>query len=540
MKSQPFLLVLSLLVAFHLAAQPGNVGNISVENGWVVSGVVRTKAGPLKDLYMSIAGPEVQQRPIRTDSAGRYRFTGSIPGTYTISMQKPEDASAAKPRTITVAAGDRVEAFDFVVPEGAVIAGKVMDRSGRPVAGMVVVAYLRWQSQGRLRLSEKGGAVADDKGEYRIAHLPDGIYVIAAVPLMRKPLRPVERKSKTLGPLPPAYPSVTFAPSGRNVADAAPIFARSGAEFTNADIVMEKVPVYCVSFRPTAPSAEGAQFAVTLVEWVGTRGPSMVGGGSVQSGDRDTQICGMPEGEYQLGLVAYSKQPMKGLGYSNQTVIVPRRDLELGPIEAAGLLSLKGKLRVREADRDAPLPEGIRVSLELLNRGLLPSDVLEGFVREDGGFELLQVYADTYGLRLDSLPKGYYIVKALQAGQDVLSAGMKPGDQPVEIELALDGPVLTGRVLSAGDDPRPLPDVPVLLLSGKNDVIQAGSTDQSGVYTFTSGVPPGTYRLTALPELAEPSYWTPGMSQQYGNRLVGIRLQANENKILDLIAPQSQ
>lgn len=537
MKPYLLLLVAFLLVVPGLGAQPQN---ISAEKDWEVSGVVRTKAGPLKDLYMSMVGPETQKRPVRTDSAGKYRFTGTLPGTYTISMQKPQDASAASPRTITVAPGDRVEGFDFVVPEGAVIAGKVMDRSGRPVAGMVVVAYLRWQSHGRLRLSEKGGAVADDKGEYRIAHLPDGIYVIAAVPLMRKPLRPVERKSKTLGPLPPAYPSVTFAPSGRNLADAAPISARNGSEFTNADIVMEKAPVYCVSFRPTAPSAEGAEFAVTLVEWVGTRGPSMVGGGSVQSGGRDTQICGMPEGEYQLGLVAYSKQPMKGLGYSNQTVIVPRRDLELGPIEAAGLLSLKGKLRVRGGNKDAPLPAGIRVSLELLNRGLLPSDVLEGAVREDGGFELLQVYADTYGLRLDNLPKGYYIAKALQAGQDGLSVGVKPGDQPVEIELGSDGPVLSGRVLSAGDDPRPLSDVPVLLLSEKNGVMQAASTDQTGVYTFACGVPPGSYRLTALPELAEPSYWTPEMSRQYGNRLVGVRLEAKENKILDLIAPRPQ
>lgn len=405
-----------LLVASSLTAQPRGAEATRDAPEWTVSGVVRTRSGPIKGLYMSIAGPEVPSRPVQTDSAGRYRFIGTVPGTYTISMQKPEDASAARPRTITVKSGDRIEGVDFVTPEGAAIAGKVTDRAGRPVSGMVIVAYLRWQAQGRIRLSEKGGAVTDDNGEYRIGNLSDGTYLIGAVPFLRNPLRPIARKSKAETPLAPAYPPVTFAPRGRNIADASPMQARGGSEFTSTDIVMEKEPAYCVFFQPAAPMAPSGvspQLAETLVEWVGARGPSLAGGGALPTGDRDIQVCGLPEGEYQLGLVAYTRQPMKGVGYGTQTVNIPARDLDLGPVEAVGPTSLKGKIRLRGGSTEAPIPEGIRISLELLNRGLLPSDVLDGLVNPDGTFELSNVYVDRYGLKLSNLPKGFYVAKAM-------------------------------------------------------------------------------------------------------------------------------
>lgn len=539
MKRHLLCLAAFLFLAASLAAQPKGAETKPGAPAWEVSGVVRASSGPIKGLYMSITGPEIPNRPVQTDSTGRYRFIGTAPGTYTISMQKPEDASAARPRTITVKLGERIEGVDFVTPEGAVIAGKVTDRAGRPVSGVVIVAYLRWQVHGRIRLSEKGGAISDDNGEYRIGHLSEGTYVIGAVPFLRNPLRPMARKSKAGAPLAPAYPPVTFAPRGRNIADASPVLVRSGSEFTGADIVMEKEPVYCVFFQPAAPATPSGirtQLAVTLEEWVGARGPSLAGGGSLPSDDGEIQICGLPEGEYRLGLVAYTRQPMKGIGYHAQTVIVPRRDLDLGPVEAVGPSSLKGKIRLRGGSADASIPEGIRISLELQNRGLLPSDVLDGLVNTDGTFELSNVYADRYGLKLANLPKGFYVAKAMQAGQDILTAGLQPGGQPVDIELASDGPSVSGRVLSTDSTPQPLADVPVLLLSDKNEVVQAGSSDQSGVYRFSSGIAPGSYRLSAVPELAEPSHWTSEMAHQNDARAARVRLEAKESKAVDLTA----
>lgn len=537
MKPWPLLLLVIGLTAAQLYGQ----AEVRSEKNWEVSGVVRAKSGALRDLYMSIIGPEIPNRPVRTDASGKYRVTGVLPGTYTISMQQPDDESAARPRTITLAPGDRIENFDFVVREGASVSGKVTDRSGRPVSGIVVVAYLRWQMRGQPRVSMKGGGITDDRGGYRIGNLPDGTYLVAAAPTLRKPLRPDERQAKPAGPLASVYPSATFAPGSRNLASAVPITARSGTEYTSADIVLEREPAYCVFFRPNgiALSAGGdVQIAVTLTEWLGTQGPSIVTG-TAQLG-RETQICGVPEGEYQLSLVAYSKRPMKGLGYGRQTVVVTNRHVELGAIEPSGMLPLTGNVTVRGAGKDSPIPQGLRISLQLLNRGLLPSDVLEGEVREDGTFALAGVYADTYGLRVDNLPKGYYVAEARQAGKDVLSPGVSPGDAPVRIVLAPDGPVISGRVLSPEGDPVVPPDVPVLLLSKSGEAIHSANADQSGFYRFPSGIAPGDYRIAAFSELPEASHWSPEMARQYESRLMEIRLNPHEVKTLDLICPKDK
>ena len=441
-------------------------------------------------------------------------------------MQKPEDASAARPRTITVKPGDRIEGVDFMTPEGAAIAGKVTDRAGRPVSGMVIVAYLRWRAQGRIRLSEKGGAVTDDKGSTGLGISPTGhtdwcgaIPAEPAAPGRAEIKAGLHRLRRTRSRLRPGEGK------SRMRSRASKRFRVHDCRYCDGERagILHLFP----AGGPMAPSGISTQLAVTLVEWVGARGPSLAGGGSLPSDDRDIQICGVPEGEYQLGLAAFTRQPMKGVGYGTQTVTVPPRNLDLGPVEASGLASLKGKIRLRGGGTEAPIPEGIRISLELLNRGLLPSDVLEGLVNPDGTFELSNVYADRYGLKLENLPKGFYVSKAMQAGQDILTAGLRPGDQPLDIELASDGPSISGRVLSTNNTPQPLADVPVLLLSDKNEVVQSGSSDQSGVYRFASGIAPGELPAQRCAGTGGTTYWTPEMSRQNGAQS-RVRLEAKD------------
>jgi len=526
-----------LLVVFGCAVLAGAQEKPAAagDKEWEVSGVVRTSAGPVKDIWMSMTGPEQLRRPVRTDSQGRYSFKGSLPGTYTIRMQKPEDASEAKTRTITLSAGDQVKNFDLVIPKGAVIAGKVTDRSGRPVTGMVVLAYVRWYAQGRLRLSEKGGALSDDKGEYRIAHLPDGAYLIAAVPVIRKPLRAAQRQTEPSRPLAPAYPPVTFAPSGRSLAAAAVIEVRDGAEQQGVDISMEKEPVYCIYFRPMAAiptSDEDFRLGTSLTEWLGTRGP-LASGGSVRPGE-DAQICGVPEGEYRLNLFGYIRQKMKGLGSGIATAVVDKRHVDIGAVEVLGFQRLTGRVTVRGARPDEPVPAGIRIVLDLWNRTLLPSDSLQGKVERDGAFNIVQVYQDTYGLKVENLPRGHYILKAQQDGQDIHTNGMRSGGGPVQIELASDGPVLSGKVLTEGDEPKPIPEATVFLVPSRGEDIRIAQSDQSGAYSFDTAVEPGEYKVVAVRDLMESERRDGRVAARYLTLAASVKLDAGERAFKDL------
>lgn len=508
---------------------------LAAEPGWEVSGVVKTESGPLKDWWISIRGPEEQARPTKTDSQGRYTFKGSLPGTYTIRVEKPEDASEPRSRTLTLAPGDRLTGVDLVIPKGASISGKVLDRSGRPISGIVVFAYVRSHELGHMRLFEKGGALTDDRGEYRIAHLPDAAYLVAALPVIRKPLRTAKRGPEPAAPLPPAYPPITFAPSGRSQSAAAVVEVQGGEERRGVDITLEKEPVYCIYFKPGSalPQADAGMLSEAFLdEWLETRGPR-VGGGSIPLG-QDTQICGVPEGDYRLGLLGYTKSPSKGLGYIQAPVLVSQRHTEVGPVDLLGFESLTGTVVVRGAKPGDPLPEGIRLILPFRNRSLLPSDTFAGKVASDGTIHLAKVYQDTYGLTFENLPKGHYLVKSTQNGRDTTLEGVRPGAGPLQIELASDGPILTGKVLTAGNEPSPVSEVTVFLTTKDGTAIRIAQSDQSGTYTFDSAVAPGDYRIVAVPDLPDSQRRDPTIAQRFLANAVDLQLDAGERKALDL------
>jgi hypothetical protein len=518
-----------LLAALLQAAAPAD---------WEVSGVVRDASGPVKGIYVSMLGEGTYVRGHRTDSQGRYVLRGSRPGTYSLRIEKPEDGSEPRSRTLTLLGGEKLNNMDIVIPRGAVIAGQVSDRNGRPVSGMVVLAYSRSLETGRLRLFEKGGALTDDRGRYRISHLPAGVYLVGAVPFIRRPLRPGARAPEPAGPLPPAYPPVTFSPSGRSHEAAATIEVRGGEERPGVDIAMQREDAYCVFFRPAlaAPAAEGGVRVYAYVtEWLGTIGPT-VAVDEVADG-RDLKVCGLPEGEYRLGISAITKQsrPTKGLGLGLAAVTLGRRHADLGAVQVTGFQSLTGRVAVRGAKPEEPVPEGMQIALTLWNRSFAASENLRGTIRTDGSFDF-GVYGDTYGFRIENLPRQHYVVRMDQGGRDVRVHGVHPAAGPVYVEIATGGPALAGRVLSAGNPPQPVSEATVFLLSARRDEVYIAQSDQSGTYAFASGLDPGEYKVAAFLDLHEAQRWDPHAGRKFLSHAATIKLGPNENKPLDLTA----
>ena len=82
--------------------------------------------------------------------------------------------------------GETVSSIDFALPKGAVIAVRLTDEFGEPVAGQQVqVQRFQWGEDGQRRLTGAGSGGAafsgtDDRGEIRIFGLMPGEYVIEA------------------------------------------------------------------------------------------------------------------------------------------------------------------------------------------------------------------------------------------------------------------------------------------------------------------------------------------------------------------------
>ncbi|HWR51216.1 MAG TPA: carboxypeptidase-like regulatory domain-containing protein, partial [Bryobacteraceae bacterium] len=115
---------------------------------------------------------------------------------------------------------------------------------------------------------------------------------------------------------------------------------------------------------------------------------------------------------------------------------------------------------------------------------------------------------------------------------DEKTVGVRPGAGEVRIELSSDGPTLGGRVLN--DDDQPVPDATVFLRRQGGGQAFAAQCDQSGAYSFSSGVAPGEYKVVAVRNLPESQRWNGGAAARLLSGATDVKLGARERKLADL------
>jgi hypothetical protein len=503
------------------------------QEGWEVSGTVTTGSGPVKDAVIEISGAS-SLPSARTDGQGRYALKGVVPGRYSIAVQKKDNTSAPPSRSVTLTSGMRLR-VDFRIPKGAIISGRVLDSDKQPVSGVIVQALSKTIGDGRLRLNEQGGDMTNDLGEYRMPYLPDGTYVVAVTP---KPLTLRHRASASGAAPGSGYPPITFYPGTRILGAAAVLEIRSGDERPGVDITLQKEPTWCLSFKIGSAFGD-SRAAVELEERTDAQNsPSTLAQGT-GTANGSYQICGVAPGEYRLHLYSYITDQLRRLhlqGYRTAAAVVEKENVDLGPLEPFAQEDIRGNVTVKDAAPGSTVPAGIRVRIVAWEMRSLFTDTRPGLVQPDGTFVLSQVFTGDYGIRVDTLPAGYYLMSATQQGNSVLERGLRPGNGDVRIMLGADGPIVSGRVLA--DDGAAVPDASVLLVPKDSGRHLAAQSDQAGAYQFITGIRPGKYRLAAVSDLpgwkrqdaaAAASLAAGGMDLELGprqSRTVDLKIQS--------------
>jgi hypothetical protein len=131
-------------------------------------------------------------RTVPTDANGAYVFANVPAGEYTLSASKPgyldivfgaRRPGAAVPGTpIRLGAGEKRDQLALRIPRGGVISGVITDEFGDPALGVPVRAMRLTFINGERSAYPAGNVVTNDLGEYRIAGLMPGDYVVSAVP----------------------------------------------------------------------------------------------------------------------------------------------------------------------------------------------------------------------------------------------------------------------------------------------------------------------------------------------------------------------
>jgi hypothetical protein len=206
---------------------------------YTVSGTVvnRVDGKPLSGARVTLGGRPAD--PEVTGPDGKFRFVGFKQGVFPLVAEKVDFGRQSYQQRslmtnlstgIATGEGQSTENLVFGMIPGGVISGLVRDTKGNPVPGMSVMVY-RVVGVGDERHAElqQFGDRTDDQGQYRIAPLPSGSFVVAFTGWTPRPAPTPVATTET-------YP-VTYFPGTTVAARAALIRVEPGKE-VRADAIL--------------------------------------------------------------------------------------------------------------------------------------------------------------------------------------------------------------------------------------------------------------------------------------------------------------
>jgi hypothetical protein len=450
-----------------------------------------------------------------------------------------------------------------MTPQG-VIAGKVLDQDGDPVANAQVQAMRYVYVRGRKQLQPSGGVTTNDLGEYRVGNLAPGRYYLSATD-RRQNLITSDRAGRAgaaaVGNI------TTFYPNGTDAASAAPVDVSAGGEMRGIDVRLLQAKVYSVRGKAVDPSgaAGPALMAFAKKEDSGNLATALNGGGLNQlRPDGTFEFRNVVPGTYVLQLLQMIQ--VNGSGPANLT---GRLEVTVADANIEGLvfplipgIPIAGTAKLQDGDitallkpaQNAPAatPAPNAPAGGFAPRFMLALTEVEGIninspntqVKDDGAFQFNGVSTSKYVLNANLLPQGTYLKSARFGGQDVTHSPIDTtsgAGGTLEIVLSTKGADVSGSVQN--DKGEALAGVIVVLWpktpdGTANGGARQGNTDQSGGFKFQN-LPPGDYYVAAWEEMEPGLAQSPDFLSHFTSEASAVKLAegAHENRDLKPVPP---
>jgi len=507
MRGMPRLIIVACLWTLNLGAQ-----NVRIE-GTVLDGVTSAPVG----------GATVVLRDVRSRAPLDGVVTGA-PGTFALSVPKPGDyaveASAAgfaetaftgttqslrfKDAQFKSDAADMVLRIVIRVPRSGGLAGRIRDAESREPMSQITVRALRsWWLRGKRQLREEGIAFTDNRGDFQLASLPTGDYVLE-IGDHTDPQGEDEHSSST------RYPQ-TFWPDS-DPENIAWIHVPGGAETGTGTIDYAKVKPARVQVQVSACRPGGGN-GVTLYQQVGG---AIVLRESVVS-PCEAKSLSIPvdsPGAYRLSLLLHPGELPSMVATADFKVVAGENlNIELQPPEVS---EIRGSVICECETTFVPGPDRTGLGFHPpAGTGLTASFDFNG----DGTFEGRTVLSGSARVEFLNLPTSVYVKKILLNGAETGEFVTVAPGLPVSIDITLsDTPGrLSGRVVrddkTAPQDQVVVVPWPVRLVDGYPDFFSAQAGD-NGEFVFPK-LAPGTYKVISV----GPAEWSrkdePGVVQSW-------------------------
>jgi protocatechuate 3,4-dioxygenase beta subunit len=511
---------------------------------------------PLRRAIVRLSGQDFREgRVASTDEEGRWELKDLPAGRYTLSASKGgyvqlqfgQRRPFEQGRPIELGDGQTLENVNFNLPRGSVIAGRIVDEFGEPVAEAMVVAMRYRYINGRRRLVPAGRfAQTDDGGHFRIYGLPPGDYYLSAT-LREGPMLGFEVGDGITSYAPTYYPGTGSAQQAERIS------VGLGAEMSG--VTFSLLPVKTVKVSGTAIDSTGRPMAgafVMLREDVrmGEGGMMMMmGGGNRVKDDGTFLLTNIAPGDY----VVEVRQMMMGPGRrGGDEPEVAFTTLSVGSEDVTGvsLIGTRGtSIRGRVTLQPAAAASGVKPSEISVSAMAQDADAPMMFlgresrdgVNDDWSFEVRAVQSPVL-LRTFRLPAGYTLKAVLVGGQDVTDRGIafKTGEPVtgVEIVVSASGSSLSGGVTD--DAGQPVPDYAVVVYAEDREHwgfmsrhIKLARPDQQGAYQVKD-LPAGRYLAVAVEAMETGEESDPAMLERLRPLATAFSLGEGEQRALNL------
>ena len=532
------------------ATPPRDGSSTAAQSGTaIVRGRVLSQDGtPLRRAQVAIASAETQvRRTTTTDGTGRYEFVELPAGRFSVNASKagyvalqfgqrrPYEAGTP----ITVAKGETIERVDFALPRGSVIAGRLTDEYGEPIAQAQVQAQrFMYGSDGQRRLTTTQIMQSDDRGEFRLYGLMPGEYVVNAG----------VRNLSAIASTPNANDSSegfasTFYPGTVNAGDAQPVSVGVGEEksiqFSLVASKMARISGSVVDSegRP----ASGAQLMLVSRQGTGISGLSA----GIVAADGTFNLAGVAAGEHTIEV-----RPQARAGRAVESASVP---VVVGGTDIVGLRITTSKgARVSgrviwegTSPRTSTTPVAPRVfpqnadpSRPTLSLGSDP--LANGTLDDDGNFEIAGVTGRVF-FTLPT-PAGWTVKSVTLDGDDVSDTPLDlTGRESVtglRITLTDKLTSVTGQVMMANGQPSKDYVVVILPAEPKDPIVAArwirtARPDTNGRFEMR-GLRPGRYVATGIESLEQGRQFAPDFQNELRRGARDFSLTEGEAVTLDL------
>jgi hypothetical protein len=470
---------------------------------------------------ISAKGPAVS-RQARSGLDGRFRFPNVPLGSYSLSFRKDGyEAGSSISASVELSETEPLADFHVEMRRSAAISGRVLDADGDPVPLATVQLYEKLTAQGLSRLQFKRSHLTNDLGEYRLSGLDPGRYFAAVLPLSLRSPRGVRAFE---------FPNV-YHPNAGSIKQSDPISVTWGIEREGIDFHLP---------RAMRTSVEGTVFHDESGQPCPACNITVYGPGNitVASVSPDEQglfaVRGLHPGEYRL----LTQTGDGGFHAEESVLLVSRKTVDV-ELAASATQDVVGQIVADTAppeDDPGALTQALRV--RLVSEIGAPSGrlVRQPTLAEGGGFRFSGVTPGSHHVFVEGLPRTAYVRRMLVEGRPLKSRRVfvprGASLEGLEIGIAFDAAVVKGTVTPEGRSASGVASGFVVILpdrygEGWHFERLGNYRPEDGAYEIT-GVPPGSYRVFAIPRDNNFDLGIPGDLRYLRERGRRVRVAAAE------------